>query len=83
MWSWGWWWPGSLVAFAFMMFCMVMMARMMMGHGMSSSHGHESREGPDVPERILAKRLASGEIDVDEYERLRAALHETRDATGK
>jgi len=32
------------------------------------------RHGPDAPERILDQRLASGEIDIDEYERLRDAL---------
>jgi uncharacterized membrane protein len=72
-WGDGWWWPGIVVMFVFMVFCMVMMARMM--GGMLGSGSHESeRHGSDVPERTLANRLASGEIDVDEYERLRDAL---------
>jgi uncharacterized membrane protein len=69
------WWPIGIV---FMIFCVWMMGRMMMGHGMFSSRSDESeRPGPDGPERILANRLASGEIDVEEYERLRDALNRT------
>ena len=73
--SWGHgWWPAVMVMGVFMVICMVMMARMM-GHAMPGSHTRESeRHGPDVPERILAQRLASGEIDVDEYQRRRDAL---------
>ena len=73
--SWGHgWWPGVMVMGVFMVICMVMMARMM-SHAMPGSHtGESERHGPDVPERILAQRLASGEIDVGEYERLRDAL---------
>jgi len=63
-----------MVMGVFMVICMVMMARMM-SHAMPGSHtGESERHGPDVPERILAQRLASGEIDVGEYERLRDAL---------
>jgi putative membrane protein len=77
MWNggWGWWGPGLI----FMVFCMVVMWRMMShGHGShrsdtASSGGH----GPDPAERILAERLARGEIDVEEYERRLAALHQT------
>jgi uncharacterized membrane protein len=35
-----------------------------------------ANHGTDVPERILANRLASGETTVEEYERLRVALHQ-------
>ena len=80
-WGHGWWWPGIIVMAVFMIVCMVMMARMM-SHGMSGSRSHESeRHRRDVPERILANRLASGEIDLDEYERLRDALQRTADST--
>lgn len=76
-WGHGWWWPGLIVMAVFMIICMVMMARMM-SHGVSRSHNARS-EHPrrDVPERTLANRLASGEIDVDEYERLLDALQRT------
>lgn len=68
-WGAGWW----LVGAAFMVFCMVMMVRMMgMGH---SGHGGDSGgRGRDEPERTVADRLAKGEIDVEEYERLLEAL---------
>lgn len=77
MWGWG---PGRWVVGAvFMIFCMVMMARMMggmMGHGHS---GHSSHGGRDDPERTLADRLAKGEIDAEEYERLLEILHDNAD----
>jgi uncharacterized membrane protein len=80
----GWWWPGVLVMCVFMIVCMVMMARMMMGHGMHS-HGMPSFPpdesfGPGLasPERKLADRLAGGEIDIEQYERLLDALGRTR-----
>jgi uncharacterized membrane protein len=64
-----------------MIVCMVMMV-WMMGHGHGShgshtveSHGHRSGGA----ERILAERLARGEIDIDEYERRLAGLRHTSD----
>ena len=70
-----WWGPGVL----FLIVCMVMMVRMMgHGHGSHDSHtaglhGHR----PGSAERILAERLARGEIDIDDYERRLAALRRT------
>jgi putative membrane protein len=75
MWgSWGWWGPGVI----FMVFCMGMMMWMMMshGHGSHGSHTGESH-GPGGAERILAERLARGEIDIEEYQRLLAELQQT------
>ena len=72
----GWWIFGVL----FMIFCMLMMGRMMMGHGMHHSHtGASSGYGRDRPEQTLANRLARGEIDVDEYEQRLAVLQRSRD----
>ena len=78
--GWGWWGPGLI----FMIFCMVMMVWMMSHHGSHNSHRDQSqRHTPDQADRILAERLARGEIDTDEYERRQAALHQTgeRDRT--
>jgi uncharacterized membrane protein len=71
MWGWGagWWVVGA----AFMVICMLMMGRMM-GRGHSGHGEHGLR---DDPERTLAGRLASGEIDVEEYSRLLQALRHT------
>lgn len=71
--TWGWgagWW---VVGAVFMVVCMAMMGRMM-GHGHS---GHRVGGWRDEPERTLANRLARGEIDLDEYERLLDALRGT------
>lgn len=75
MWGWGtgWW----LVGAVFMVICMVMMGRMMggmMGHGHSAHGGHDRS---DEPERTLADRLAKGEIDIEEYNRLLETLRRT------
>ena len=83
MWGWGW-------GFAVFMICMALMFWMMMGHGMMghnreahgpTEHGHRGDREEDVPERILANRLASGEIDTDEYERLLATIRRTDGST--
>jgi len=64
----GWWWVGAVLVVV----CMVMMLRMM-SHG-HSGHDRSTHDGRTGPERKLADRLASGEIDVDEYERLLEVL---------
>ena len=63
-----------------MLFCMAMMV-MMMRHGMPGHTRQTSNRDEDAPESILTKRLASGEIDVEEYERLRDALQRTSKST--
>jgi uncharacterized membrane protein len=76
--SWGFGWGWILVVAVGMVFCMTMMAGMM-------RHGAWGRMWPagdrgeheDAPEQILARRLASGEIDAPEFDRLRNALRRT------
>jgi uncharacterized membrane protein len=69
----GWWGFGAVM----MVICIILMGRMMMGHGPSSEHGRLSQGESAAPEDRLAERLASGEIDVDEYERRLEALRST------
>jgi putative membrane protein len=74
----GWW----LLALPLMIVCMVMMMRMMgHGHGAQTGGSHAHRAGG--PERILAERLARGEIDTEEYQGRLDALRATseRDRT--
>ena len=67
----------------FLILCMVVMIRMMghgHGHGSHRSHtgqaaGHRAGEA----KRILAERLARGEIDIENYKRRLAALNRTDD----
>jgi len=70
--SWGWLW----LALPLMIICMVMMVRMMShGHGSHGTHtGEAPTHRPGGAERILAERLAGGEIDTEEYERRLAVL---------
>ena len=78
--SWAWWWLPGLAMFVL---CVVMMARMM-SHGGHRSHGTSTSDGaaygPQGAERILADRLARGEIDTEEYERRLAVLQRSRPA---
>ena len=71
--SWGPGWGWILIIAVAMAVCMAMMARMMW-HGGSGFMRQMGNRDEDAPERILARRLASGEIDVQEYQRLRGAL---------
>ena len=85
MWWWGgyhWWWPGPVFMAVFMVACIAGMA-LMMGHGrMSACVGgmrgfwaqRPGRHPTGTSERILDERLARGEIDVQEYRRIRQTL---------
>lgn len=74
--SWGWWGPGVIVMFL----CVGMMMWMMMSHD-HGSHGSHTREshGSAGAERILAERLARGEIETEEYERRVAVIRRSRE----
>jgi uncharacterized membrane protein len=73
-WGSGWGWPVFAVMAVAMVAGMAMMARMMMRHGTSPPRQETGNRGQEPPEQILARRLASGEIDVQEFRRLRDAL---------
>ena len=92
-WSHGWWWPGLALMAAFMVICVVFMARMMGGKGgkggmggmcgmCGSGRGRSGRHGTDAAERILDERLARGEIDMREHRRLRDAIAGTSSRAG-
>ena len=79
-WSYAWWWPGLALLVLAMVSCFVFMALMMRGsrRGMGSTGrmcglGRWGWDGGDV-NSILDERLAHGEIDVDEYRKLNAAV---------
>ncbi len=80
--GWGWGWPVVLVMAVAMVACMAMMTGMM-------RHGSWRRMWPpgnrdedeDTPERILAGRLARGEIGVEEFQRRRDGLQHASNST--
>lgn len=78
--SWGSGWGWIPVMAVVMVVCVAMMARMMR-HGGSGPVGPADNSDEDAPERILARRLANGEIDVAEFERLRDALRRASNPT--
>lgn len=75
----GWAWTWVLVG-VLGMFCVAMMANMMR-HGSSGSTQQDGAS--NSYERIRAERLARGEIEVEEYRRLRGALHRTSGPTAE
>jgi uncharacterized membrane protein len=75
--SWGSGWGWILVMGLAMVVCMAMMAGMMRHGAWGRMWPAGNRDQEEAPERILARRLASGEIDVAEFERLRDALRRT------
>ena len=85
-WGSGWGWPVFAIMAVAMIACMVMMGRMMMRRGTSASTGETAPPGPlgkqvtvgETAGQILERRLASGEIDVEEFRRLRDALRPAR-----
>lgn len=88
-WGSGWGWPVFAIMAVAMIACMAMMGRMMMRHGTSPATGENSTSRPtwetsnragETPGQILERRLASGEIDVEEFRRLHDALQPARTA---
>lgn len=70
----GLWWPLFIVMPLVMVACFVVMVSMMGGmFGFGRRHDYQGGED-DRPEHVLAERLASGDIDTEEYERRLAAL---------
>jgi uncharacterized membrane protein len=86
MWWWtdGSWWPFWLLMPALMVTCALLMARMMRGgRGMGGMgmcgfgrHGMD-HGGAGTAAQIFDERLARGEIDLNEHDRLRKALTAT------
>jgi uncharacterized membrane protein len=79
----GYWWPGLVLMAVFMVICMGMMTRMM-----GSMQGRRwfnwmrsDRQGDDA-RRTLDERLARGDIDIGEYERLRTVIEDAGGRTG-
>ena len=70
----GWWWP-----VLFMAICVVVMVRMMNHRWHGPRWGERPESDPTGAERVLAERLARGDIDIDEYEHRLTAL---RDGSG-
>ncbi len=77
-WGSGWGWPVLAITAVAMIACMVMMGRMMIRHGASRPRWETGNRAGETPGQILERRLASGEIDVEEFQRLRDALQPAR-----
>ena len=72
--GWGWWFLMSIGMVAF--WALVIYGIVWLVRGQTP----QRREEPptDPPREILKRRLAAGEISIDEYERLRETLDEQR-----
>ncbi|HEX7246832.1 MAG TPA: SHOCT domain-containing protein [Actinomycetota bacterium] len=67
----GWWW-GWLVMVGFWVVIVLLVVWAVRGSGRND---HSDRADRSSAERTLDERFARGEIDVDEYEARREALH--------
>lgn len=48
---------------------------------MCMSSGHEGHESSETPSEILQKRLAKGEITLEQYREMKSVLEEDRGST--
>lgn len=72
-WGWGWWFLMTIGMVAF--WALVIYGIVRLVRGRPSAPGEWSAPPPaDPPEEILKRRLARGEITVEEYERLHVTL---------
>lgn len=75
--GWGWWLVmsvGMIVFWALIIYGVVWLAR----GASSSAPPAEPPTAGESPQRTLKRRLAAGDISVEEYERLRAVLDDDR-----
>jgi uncharacterized membrane protein len=71
--SFGWPWPGIVWLIAFLLFWGGLLALLIWAVRLSVSSRRDSRESS---EEILRRRLASGDISPEEYERIRGMLRD-------
>lgn len=75
-WGWGWWMLMTIGMIAF--WVLIIYAVVWLLRDRSSSQGQRrlpAQPPPEPPEQILKRRLAQGEVSLEEYERLQAAIH--------
>jgi putative membrane protein len=75
--GWAWWqvslmWVGMIAFWALLIWLVYALVTGAVGRGRQAGRGEE-RRGEDA-RRILDERLARGEIDIEEYQRLRDAI---------
>ena len=69
-WGWGWWvlmTIGMVALWALIIYAIVWLVR-------APSADQDQQAPPESPEQILKRRLAQGEISVEEYERLHSVV---------
>jgi putative membrane protein len=78
-WGWGWWVLmtfGMIAFWAVLIYALLWLVR-------SGRSGEERRfAAPEPPKEILQRRLAEGEISLDEYERLAQAIEDRGPSAG-
>ena len=81
-WGWGgsggygWPWPGLLWLIAFALFWGGLIALLVWAIRLSAASRRDNRDTRENSDEILKRRLASGEISEEEYERIRRILHD-------
>ena len=72
----GWPWPGLLWFLAFVLFWGGLIALLIWAIRLSAASRRDHRVHHDSADEILRRRLASGEISEEEYERIRRILRD-------
>jgi putative membrane protein len=74
-WGWGWWLLMSIGMIAF--WALIIFAIVWLVRGRPTDQREPAPpQPPEQPEEIVKRRLAQGEISLEEYERLQAAMRE-------
>jgi putative membrane protein len=70
--GWGWF---AMSASMILFWALIITAAVLLFRALNRTHEHTHAPAAPTPERILADRLARGEIDEEEYRRRLNALH--------
>jgi putative membrane protein len=74
--GWGWWMVMSIGMVAFWVLLIYGIFWLVRGGQDAQKRGAPPPETPETPEQILKRRLAQGEISIEEYRRLAEALEQ-------
>jgi uncharacterized membrane protein len=79
--GWGWWLVMVAEMIVFWAVVIYVIVRLTRGTGSVTQRNSEAAERAAAPLVLLKRRLAAGEIRLEEYEALRAVIDETRSPT--
>ena len=76
--GWGWWLAMAAEMVLFWAVVIYVIVRLTRGTSSVTQRNSKHADPPDAPLVVLKRRLAAGEISVEEYDALRAVIEESR-----